>query len=909
MSPERPAPAAAPRASGRWPVQLYLFIGLGLFGAGPVATYGLWEGQRWGDDASAHADALAQQLATAASDALIDRLRDKAEVLQAIAGGLSEDDDWSEAHLQPIMDAQLAQSRAFDSVYLADATGRSLVFAPKIRKDGVVTAPGVNYSERDYYRELIRTHSVAYSQVQLGKQSGLANVMIAVPIHGPRGGVGPPCPATADHAEGPPAGPLRGYLAAGISLAELSALALRAVQGAGDARLIVLDGDDRVLTDSAGRQPPLATLRLSSGSPSCPTGVIEAEDDAGARVRQRCRPVLLASQRWQVWVSTPTATIDAAADRARSAALQAALLILGLAVGASALTAVLISRRVKRAAALVHRVSQGDLSQRPGAPQWYIPREVANLSEAVSVALDRLAQSDAEVRELVERLGQANAQMAPLADAWAQVGEAVEVLDGEGVVRFVNPAFGRLMGDAFSVGHRSALIELPSLMAQAREGHPWRGELQVETAAGLRVQSLTASPVLDAQGQLSRLVVIRRDITDRRLAEAAASNNERLAAVGTLAAGLAHEINNPLMVIRGALEQQKLHPGAPDSRAALRDAQAATERAQSIVRALLSLSAADLEANVPDAVIAVDELLRSCAVLAGPLARQRVRLLVEVDGAPAVRGRRADLAQVVLSLVTNAIQAQGEGGAGSWVRLSAGLSATPEGPEVWVEVADNGPGMRPEVLRRAFDPFFTTRTVGAGVGLGLSLSRQIAEAHRGRLSLRSTPGSGTAARLTLPAATPATPTVELPTPRTPAPMPSAMARTQRILVVDDDPPVARSLARMLRGHEVHVAIGGEDALARLASERFDVVVSDVMMPGLDGPTLFAAATRGWPELRERFAFVTGAATNGAVAEALRSTGRPVLLKPIDPAAIRALVDEIGGGASGSPKEWAAASPT
>lgn len=888
-------PATDPRR--RWPVQLHVFIVLSVLGAAPVATHGIGEAQRWGVEAAAHADALAQQAAKSAARSLEDRLRDKTAVLQAMAGGLGADFAWTEGHLQPELNGQIAQSRAFDSVYLADTTGTSLVFAPRVRADGVSTAPGVNYAERDYYEELMRTHAVAYSRVQLGKQSGIANVMIAVPIHGDPGSPGAPCPEGLGHDWAH--GPLRGYLAAGVSLAELSTLASRAVPPGSNARLLIIDGERRVLVDSAGRLPALSRLQPGpGGAVDCPEAPIEGEDDLSQRVRQWCTPIALGQQRWQVWVNTPMEDLEAAAGRARTAALRAVLINLGLALLASGAVSWMFGRRVRRASALAERVSAGDLSLRPTPPDWYAPREIAELSDVVGMAIGRLATSDAEKQALVDRLEQANRRMEPLADAWAQVGEAIEIMDGEGVVRFVNPAYGRLMGAAFSVGHRSALADLPRLMAQAREGQPWRGELQVETIQGLRVQSLTASPVLDPEGRLSRLVVIRRDITDRRLAEAAATNNERLAAVGTLAAGLAHEINNPLMVIRGALEQQQLRPDAPETQAAVRDALAAAGSAQSVVHALLSLSAADLDASLPDVLIQVDELLRSCAVLSGPLARPRVRVLVEVDGTPTVRGRRADLAQVVLNLVTNAIQAHAAGdGPMCWIRLSAGRRPLPEGGDVWIEVADNGPGMSAEVLRRAFDPFFTTRTVGAGVGLGLSLSRQIVEAHRGRLGLRSTPGSGTVARITLPsAASPAAdPLAEPTTPRRPAPQLSAHVRSQRVLVVDDDPPVARSLARMLRGHEVHVAIGGEDALARLANERFDVVVSDVMMPGIDGPTLFDAATRGWPELRERFIFVTGAATSGAVAAALRATGRPVLLKPIDPAAIRSLVEQTGGG--------------
>ncbi|HET9452102.1 MAG TPA: ATP-binding protein [Aggregicoccus sp.] len=367
---------------------------------------------------------------------------------------------------------------------------------------------------------------------------------------------------------------------------------------------------------------------------------------------------------------------------------------------------------------------------------------------------------------------------------------------------------------------------------------------------------------------------------------------DRMACMGTLAAGVAHEINNPLTYVLSNVElvQQRLARAGSDPAAlrelctgALDEAREGAERVRRIVRQLRLFTRVEEEGVAPVSARAVLEL---AVAMAGPELRHRARLRWELPQVPAVMAEEGRLGQVLLNLVVNAAQAIPEGNVeGNEIFLFT--ARAPDG-RVVIGVRDSGAGIPPEVLPRIFDPFFTTKPVGRGTGLGLSISHSLVAGMGGEIQVESSPGQGTTFRVLLPAA----PAVirDRPAGAARGPLPTPPPRRLRILVVDDEPGVARALERLLDEHEVVVAHGGEPARALLLVHAdWDLVLCDLMMPDLNGMELYAWALEQRPRLAARFVFLTGGAfTDRARAFADQMAGR-LLHKPFSADAVRALL--------------------
>jgi CheY-like chemotaxis protein/two-component sensor histidine kinase len=364
-----------------------------------------------------------------------------------------------------------------------------------------------------------------------------------------------------------------------------------------------------------------------------------------------------------------------------------------------------------------------------------------------------------------------------------------------------------------------------------------------------------------------------------------------MASIGTLAAGVAHEINNPLTYILANLDlvaeqlqaisafvpQELLHELAT----LVAEARQGGERVRTIVRGLQTLSrVADDERRV---VVDVRSVLDVAAGITSKEIASRARLVRDFAEVPPVEADEAKLVQVFVNLLVNATQALPAGRA---EEHEIGLATRKnEAGRVVVEVRDSGAGMSREVLARAFEPFFTTRSIGLGTGLGLSICHGIIAALGGEISAHSEPGKGAVFRVVLPAATP--------TQVSPAAAPPAAAtaeRRGRILVVDDDALVGKMLSRVLRAHDVTLLTDAREARDRLAGgERFDLIFCDLMMPGMTGMELHAELGRAAPELLPQMVFVTGGAFTTAATEFLDRVPNERIEKPFDTKFIAALV--------------------
>ncbi|WP_257450829.1 MASE1 domain-containing protein [Archangium lipolyticum] len=501
--------------------------------------------------------------------------------------------------------------------------------------------------------------------------------------------------------------------------------------------------------------------------------------------------------------------------------------------------------------------------------------------------------------------GKAHAQLELLATAVGSVREGVLIHqllpDGSLRVVYANESFRDLTGrgpeELVGRSPRGLLMgglesEAHQLLGKAvREGDFFRGEATLAHKDGSRVQSeVLVSPVRDARGQVAYFVATHRDVTAQRQLQAKLISAERIAAVGTLAAGVGHEINNPLAYLVLNLEgvAQSLEQGSAgltEARARLEAAREGAERIRVIVRDLKVFSRQEGEER---AMLDVNAVVVPALRMAAHAVRPRARLVEEFGHPPKVMGSEARLGQVMLNLLVNALQAIPEGSPERHeVRVRTGRD---DSGRALVEVSDTGCGMSPSVQARIFDPFFTTKPSGEGTGLGLAICQQIVQSHGGELRVRSAEGQGTVFTILLPAAEGA----ELPeAPEPEAPAASVVPPRRRILIIDDEPRLAQSMRMLIEpSHDVFVTTRGAEALAWVREgQRFDLVLCDLQMPGTTGMDVYSNLRAHAPELAERLVFISGGAYTQATRDFVRSVRNRILEKPVRPEELLATIDE------------------
>ena len=370
--------------------------------------------------------------------------------------------------------------------------------------------------------------------------------------------------------------------------------------------------------------------------------------------------------------------------------------------------------------------------------------------------------------------------------------------------------------------------------------------------------------------------------------------SDRLASIGLLAAGVAHEINNPLAATMANLELalgdlDQLGGGDPLVLEAIReeltDARAAAVRVRDIVSDLRMFARSNSDEVGP---VDVHRVITSTLRMASHEVRHRAKVVLEFGVIPEVHASEARLGQVFLNLVVNAAQAIPEGRApNNEIRIRTRC----DGPWVRVEIEDTGPGIAPEVLRVLFTPFVTTKPNGEGTGLGLSICHRIVTELGGEITVETRPNAGTTFILRLPVShTGAEPHDAV------KPPVAVVGRRGRVLVVDDEPKIIVALERTLgRLHDVTGVDRAAEAIARIAAgERFDVILSDVMMPEITGIELYARLRDIAPDQADAIVFLTGGAFTRQAREFLELVPNRRLEKPFDPTELRALISELVG---------------
>ena len=518
-------------------------------------------------------------------------------------------------------------------------------------------------------------------------------------------------------------------------------------------------------------------------------------------------------------------------------------------------------------------------------------------------------------RQLEELAGELRAERDALRETFNVIEDGLLLLDASGHVQIENNALCRMRGEPEST-------RLPSgeRLFSGDPVEPGADPSMREMLAVLAREAIAKKATQDRTFSLRgrqfqaraypaagrRVLLYVRDVTEDRDREVRRLQSEKLASIGMLAAGVAHEINNPASFVLANLEalaellqasddKSKTDPKTAHKLASsevlfeamniVQESKEGMARIHRIVRDLHAFSRVDEDANLlTDVNAAVDS---SLTMLRSEL-RYRAQVERDLRATRRVRASAARLGQVFLNLIMNAAHALA---AGNPKRNRLYVRSYDEGDRVVMEVEDNGPGIPTEVMPRIFESFFTTKPPGVGTGLGLSISRDIVCAAGGELTAESVPGRGALFRVRLPAAAAGV----VAAPKT---MPAHKAvQRRRLLAVDDEALLLKAYRRMLLSHhDVETTLGAREALRLFGQDRaFDVVLCDLQMPEMSGSELYDTVRQRWPDLARRFIFITGGACSQEARRFLESPGLACIHKPFQVGELLELIESHAAG--------------
>jgi len=382
-------------------------------------------------------------------------------------------------------------------------------------------------------------------------------------------------------------------------------------------------------------------------------------------------------------------------------------------------------------------------------------------------------------------------------------------------------------------------------------------------------------------------VVHIRDITDRKKLEVLLRAEDRLASVGLMAAGIAHEINNPLTYALCNVDLLEERIAALPSEAStaelsemLEQVREGVERAAEVAREVTLFSRSERgEATTAD----IHRILDSCAKLATVQLRGRAQVVKRYGTVPPVRGQRERLGQVFLNLLLNAAQAIPAGReAENFVTIT---TSAQDGDAVVVEVHDTGEGIRPELMKVIFDPLFTTKR--EGTGLGLAVARALVADEGGSMTVESEVGKGSTFRVILRAAPAREEQRESPG------VVEAPSPGKRVLIVEDEPRLAKVIQLILSSYVTTTAASGREALERLrAGDRYDLILTDLTIGDIDGFAIFERIRAERPGLEQRVVFMSGDPGTPRAHAFFRAIPNPVIEKPFDPQRLLEVIDSV-----------------
>jgi PAS domain S-box-containing protein len=515
--------------------------------------------------------------------------------------------------------------------------------------------------------------------------------------------------------------------------------------------------------------------------------------------------------------------------------------------------------------------------------------EVANQTRSLMSALGATASAERSLRLLMEA-----------------VPDAITVVDRNAYVLDENTAGRALVntspGDARETGgRRSALGWLEGTgariarenLAAAFDGELRRFEVRFQRPDGSdSTGQVLLAPVREG-GRIPKVLVLVRDITEQRRTQTQLQQAEKLAAMGQLVSGVAHEINNPAAIISGFAQTLLLDQLPPDQRETVQMMYDEATRIGRITSNLLAFARAGSKERT---LVELNEIVRrTFALRSYHLTTLNTTVNLELDEAnPKAWANGSEVQQLLLNLLINAEQALTTV-PGRRVITIRTMVAGDDGVEL--QVADTGPGIPADIQEKIFDPFFTTRPEGTGTGLGLSICYGIAHDHGGRISVHSVPGHGATFTIALPR------DARTRQRSTPAPMPIPVEAREAdgalsVLLIDDEEGLRRAVVSFLKRRGMHIIAveDGGDALRVLRRERFDVIVSDVRMPGMSGAEFLERLRREHPAMVKRLIFTTGDTFASDTSSLLRDSGVPSLVKPYDFARLEGVLRQVAEAA-------------
>src|SRR6059036_1974714 len=509
-----------------------------------------------------------------------------------------------------------------------------------------------------------------------------------------------------------------------------------------------------------------------------------------------------------------------------------------------------------------------------------------------------------QTRSLMDSLAATAAAERNLRLVMDAVPDAIAVLDRDGRIMELNEAAKRMVAappeegagrSVFEFLDAAAATTVRERLAAAFAGDVQRFEVAFRRDDGSKGISALLYASVRERGEVTRVLALARDITDQKHTEQQLQQAEKLTAMGQLVSGVAHEINNPAAIISGFAQTLLLDNLRPEHREML---QMMYDEATRIGRITSNLLAFARAGGKQRALVDMNDIARrTFALRSYHLSTLNIAVSLDLDpGEPKIWADASELQQMILNLLINAEQAlvTVDGPRTIVVRTRAD-----EG-EARLEIADSGPGIPADIRSKIFDPFFTTKPEGVGTGLGLSICYGIAREHGGRIWVESEPGQGARFAVTLPR----DPREESRHEPTVPPRAAAAGGDLTVLVVDDEIALRNALLRFLarRGIRGEGVSDGAEALRVLQQRNFDVIISDVRMPGMSGREFLERLGRDRPDLVPRVVLSTGDTFAPDTAALLKESGVPTVTKPFDFAMLERVLREVATrAAAGRPK--------
>ncbi|HXN97446.1 MAG TPA: PAS domain S-box protein [Candidatus Acidoferrales bacterium] len=480
--------------------------------------------------------------------------------------------------------------------------------------------------------------------------------------------------------------------------------------------------------------------------------------------------------------------------------------------------------------------------------------------------------------------------------------DVIAVLNLQGACTFMSPRVqdvlglgpeefvGKVLGGGV---HPDDLTKLKATFQKVATGQGTNSQFEyraLHADGSWRMLRASASPLYDANGKINGVVASARDVTESKTVEQQLMQKEKLAAMGEMMTGVAHELNNPLTAILGISDLIRERAVDDAMRHQVETVLKQARRAATIVQNLLVFSRPSI---LRQSKIQLDQIVKQ-ALDSQRTSLQQKKITVEFQGArdlPPIQGDAKLLVQGFSNLISNAEQAISAVRESGTLRISTALA---DG-KIVLAFSDDGPGISPENLGKIFDPFFTTRRPSGGTGLGLTISQAIVKEHGGKIEVESSPGAGTTFRVLLPGVVEEIAT-EAATVRgtVPPPRGSAELRGHSVFIVDDEESIREIVQEGLaaRGMIVEGASSSEEALSHLVAGQYEFVLCDFNLPGLNGEQLFERVRSQAKDASPRFVFMTGALLDPARVAQFQAKGASVLQKPFHVAALATLLTQL-----------------